>query len=414
MRSKELHNFQYIYWKKEAKPIYLFIDDFKAKLDYVQKNYSLAKSQTRRSDFRKNGTYYLFTKNNWQNLLLRENNKYVYYKSHKYKDENNEKAMKGIPINSGTKAKQMWNKLFKEQYGITEKTAFGYCDRKLIHRCIPKSVYYINEAFSNTLLHHVSKGDYSSNYPFNIKGDLPDWHNHITLKGTWKPTKDYPFAYYIKSGLIAEYNNFDGHDWLNYSFAVNLLRKPTKHDPLGFDASINENDDITILCKKSNYRFDDVVNKLYEDKCNNVIYDNNLTAKQALNECIGFMHRADLSNGSFRLDHIAAFVLGRADNAMLNNWIKLTYLHIDVLQVIVDGIIYKSDKIIGIPDNEKKVGSLVQEVHDADFIMRGVNAYMFFKDNKCIQERHGAYDKDILTDKPEDIFKWKKEIRNEY
>lgn len=107
MRSKELHNFQYIYWKKEAKPIYLFIDDFKAKLDYVQKNYSLAKSQTRRSDFRKNGTYYLFTKNNWQNLLLRENNKYVYYKSHKYKDENNEKAMKGIPINSGTKAKQM-------------------------------------------------------------------------------------------------------------------------------------------------------------------------------------------------------------------------------------------------------------------------------------------------------------------
>ena len=412
-----LHDFKYIYWERDDDVIrkVVSINQFKTKYNLLLNEGKLVEHKTKRDEYKDNNSYFYDEKCNYRHLYCREDDKYVHYVSHRYKDDLNKLRQLGKRPKNGSKAKKMWSKLFKEEYGITEKTAFGYCDRPVIHKCVPKAVYYINNAYNNSLIHHVSKGDYSSNYPANIMGDLPDWHTRIQCNGTVAPTEEYPFAYYIKSGHLAEYNRFDTHNWVYHdTYSMYLLRAPSKKDPVAFDPKVKRDNDITILCKKSNYRFDNVVKRLYRDKCAEVMYDETFSAKQALNCCIGFMHRSDLSNDSYRLDHIAAIVIGRANDAMLKNWMTLSYLHIDVLQVVVDGIIYKSDKIIGVPEEEKYIGALVQEVHDADFIMRGQNAYMFFKDGQLIQVKHGAYDEDIETNKPEDIFKWKKkEITNE-
>lgn len=148
---------------------------------------------------------------------------------------------------------------------------------------------------------------------------------------------------------------------------------------------------------------------MYNDKCDEVKYDIDFTAKDALNKAIGCMHRSNLNDLSYRLDHVAAIILGRAAQKMLDNYEYLTSQNIPVYQIVVDGIIYGSPIEIGVHD--KKLGSLDQEITDAKFVMRGSNAYMFFNNTgKLIQEKHGSYDKNILTDKPENILDWGNEV----
>ena len=78
----------------------------------------------------------------------------------------------------------------------------------------------------------------------------------------------------------------------------------------------------------------------------------------------------------------------------------------NLIHAAVDGIIYRGDCVK--TDSDVYIGCLRKEIEDADFIMRGANAYMFFSNGKCIEMKHGAYDENLISDEPLDIFKWSK------
>ncbi len=217
------HKLLYIYWRKEAKVVHLLVDEFNDKYNEFFRTRKESPSKSIREDFMDGDTYTYSQVGYWRKLYCKDKGKYTIYISHAYDDKINEECKLGQHENPGTKSKHIVNDLFKKEFGITEKTAFGYSDGALINKCVPKSLYYINESYNHKNLKHVSKVDYSSNYPSNLIGDLPDWHKHITLKGTWTPTKEYPFAYYVNSGHVAEYNRFDTHQWLDSEIAGSLF-----------------------------------------------------------------------------------------------------------------------------------------------------------------------------------------------
>lgn len=393
------HKLLYIYWKKDAEKVYLLIDEFQNKYDEFKKHRKVSPSNCVRVDFMDENTYTYSEKGYWRRLYCKDNGKYTIYISNIYNDKVNELCKIGEYESEGTKSKHIVNDLFWKEFGVTEKKAFGYSDGELINRCVPKSLYYINNRYSNKNLNHVSKVDFSSNYPSNLIGDLPDWHHKIILKGTWKPTKEYPFAYYINSGHVAEYNRFDTHKWLNNEIKECLFN----YEKLNI---INDMDDVTILCAKSKYNFNNVVNTIYDARIKGIKIDG-VDPKLVINQTIGCMHRKDVENATYKLYHIAAIVLGRASQCVLDVYNKLRSYGVTVLQMVVDGIIYNAPGEIG--EHKKYLGALKQEVTDAKFRMRGINAYMFFDQNdNFIQERHGAYNADIETSRLKDIDKWRK------
>lgn len=387
-----LHQLNYIFWKNEETYKIIKINDFEEKLKYYRKNGHLVEHKTIRKEWDELA-YYFEEKGYYHHLYTYEGvGKYVHYSCNSFDDSKNKVEVR--TARTGRNSNRIEQKLFKEFNGVTERVAFGYCDRELIYNCIPKQLYYINKKYLHKNLTGISKVDYSSHYPDNMRGQMPDWKTSKQFKGRVEPTEEYPFAFYVKSGMCAEYGRFDMHDWLNSRYVFQLFGN--RYTP------IEDDDDITILCKASKYTFDKVIEHLYEKKQKGEQIDG-IDAKMVLNASIGFKHLSNKKNKRSRLDHIAAIVLGRANQQMLD---IVDILGDRVLQIIVDGIIYKGKMEIGV--KEKYLGALRQEITDCDFRMRGTNQYIFFKDGKCICECHGGLNDNLKTEKLEDIEEWRR------
>lgn len=296
----------------------------------------------------------------------------------------------------GKRANQIFKSIFERINGVSERKAFGYCEREKIARCVPKQLYYIDESQKNKNIPHVSKIDKSSNYPAHLCGRVPTWQGHKEIAGTVKPSKEFPFAFYIKSGHSAEYGYYDTHKWLDTPLCMNLFGD-------NYDAHVDKPDDVTILCKASKYKYDDVIKEVYEKKQAGETYDGT-PAKVVMNASIGFKHLSNKNNKQNRLDHVATVCLARANEDMLKDFRRG-----NTLMIVVDSIIYKGATERG--ENVAKLGKFKQEITDATFRMRGINQYAFEKDGKIIDICHGGFDSNLTTNRLEDIDKWgKKDI----
>ena len=78
----------------------------------------------------------------------------------------------------------------------------------------------------------------------------------------------------------------------------------------------------------------------------------------------------------------------------------------NILQIIVDGVIYKGKYKLGI--DEKKLGKLHQELTDCEFRMRGTNQYIFMKNGEFVDWGHSGFNDNLETNCLEDIEKWSK------
>lgn len=384
-----MYNFiNYIYWKKEATKIHLTQDEMKDKLREVSETRKKidGKVKTRRDLFT-NDTYKLDSKGNYLSLYLLENDKYMIYTTNAADDDKNDDNIES--------PEEIFADKFKEINGLTLRKAFGYVD-KTIKRCIPRSIYYVNEKYVNTKRPLIASSiDMSSQYPSGCYGLLPDAHEFIKVEGVAKPTAEYPFAFY-SSGHLAIYNELDTHDWLDDYFYRYLFRFD-ENDPYGL-----KDEGITILCKASKYTMDSTWDYFYEKKKSCAKGSSEYkSAKLVMNQTIGCWHRGDkdtksknrdYDNGSsYKLAHIVAVTVARGNKRILDMCKRIGYLR--VIHICVDGIIYMgADKQASDDPKAIKIGEFEQEFAGANFKMMQINCYAAEKDGKIVKFKHAGFD----------------------
>ena len=283
-------------------------------------------------------------------------------------EEDSLKATSGI---TGMEAFEYVEDLFQKtkNTNITLYRAFSgskYRDvYKSIKRCVPKQIGYITPYNAE----HVIKGkcfkaDVSSAFPSQMTKSLPTLHDYIKYEGRVEPTKEYPFAFYIKSGHIKIYNELDTRNMNNdyYSFYKDV-----------YDDTVEENDDITILCKESEYSLKDEFEYMYSQR------KKDINQKMYMNACIGFFHR----NGDPRLAHIAAVVIARNNNEMMNRVLQLDADNNGILYIATDCVVWRG-KESDIATDDKYLGSFTYEGRNGSFYGVMVGAYQFLDENGLI------------------------------
>lgn len=263
--------------------------------------------------------------------------------------------------NIKSKFKELTNKTFKQCFGTVEGN---------LERCVPKQLYWSK---SKPYLGNVSSIDFSSHYPASLCGILPDSHSAIIKKGTVKPTAEYPFAFYIKSGHMAIYKELDTHNWLfNQNlkledlFRLKTIKKPDNIKVFDdtFKQYIKPDEDETILMKASAYTLKDVYQHFYD------LRKVDPNAKLALNASIGQMHRKIYNRDKYA--HLAAIAIARANQKILDLLTKINFE--DIIQIQVDGILYKGNQQYGIFD--KYLGAPIQEVLNRPCRWERLGVYM--------------------------------------
>lgn len=417
MVNRRFHHIHYINWNKEV----LIENVHKITLQELQEISSdLIKYKARQTEHltiryeyvkEDSDAYHIVRRGSWWYLYLwrYKTNTYHVYTTHAIDNTKNVKEND----HPGYRAQKSLESEFEKRNNTTMRKAFGYSDES-VKRCIPKPFSYYNERYSSldklNVIDNVSYDDISSCYPSAIRGKLPDWSKRKVINGTVSPTKEYPFAFYIKSGFMAEYDRYDTHKWLDCRFNKNILRLEKSGRPSidkwMQDIYVSKDNDITILCPNSDYELGDIYEDWYEIKKNCIIdSDEYIEAKLGLNSSIGRMHLTNYNR--FKLAHIAAVVMARANDYML----KLANVlgERNILHIVVDGIIHKG-KPLGIKD--KELGVLHNEFANGQFVMLKTNQWIAKVNDKFIC-RHGAMNDTIdgsdIDDVQSfnDIYKWK-------
>ena len=305
------------------------------------------------------------------------------YKLKGYKCKIHVAHVDGDMSHKGSSALSTVKQKFTELTNSSFKRAFGTVNKNIL-RCIPKQFYWAN---STPYVGNISCVDYSSQYPSNLGKTLPDSHNAIQVKGTVKPNKDYPFAFYINSGHMAIYGEFDTHDWWlndfrNYLFRFKTMRKDFDDR---FNAYVDESEDVTVLMKASKYTLKETYEYFYNIKQtfnkDTREYDE---AKLVLNASIGQMHRKVYTKD--RYAHLAAVSIARSNNNVLSLIKPLKKS--DIVQIQVDGVLYKGDLMLGIYD--KYLGAPVQEAYCNPCRWDKLGKYMIDTGNKIIIKHQGC------------------------
>lgn len=399
MRSAIWKKIYHVQWKTESKREYMKYGDFRELLDKMYKIGHLAETFDDRSEWMKPDIFRHEIRGYWEHIYIGGPKGVRHIISNNFDDTQNTEAMGlGFIPDTGRRANTIEQKLFKEFNGVSERQAFGYSDPEL-NKCVPKQLYYINSRWINKKITCAGKADYSSHYPANLCGPMPNWDKRKVLEGTIDPSADYPFVFYTKSGHLAEYKKFDTHAWRDEAISGDLFGKNY--------SKVNPDKDVSILCPEASYRFDSTVNFLYKKKSLNECVDE-LPAKTILNSSIGYKHLRGQNNTRNRLYHIAAVCIARSNQKMVDLYNENAR---SILQLVVDGVIYMGSHELG--EQRKALGVLHQEVTDQSFIMRGVNQYMFIdrRTGECTCCAHGGFDINIKTSQLEDIRLWQRSQR---
>lgn len=399
MRNYHWKAVKQVQWKAEAKREFMKYDDFQALVDHMFKTGHLAATFNDRKEWMRPGVFAWENRGYWEHLYLGGPSGVRHIISNKIDDAQNVEAMTlGYVPDTGRRANTIEQRLFKEFNGVTEREAFGYSDPEL-NKCVPKQLYHVNSRWLNKKIDCAGKADFSSHYPANIKGPLPNWSKLKRVDGRVDPTPAYPFAFYTRSGHLAEFYSFDTHDWLDEDLCGDLFG--------AHHSKVKPEDDVTILCPEAPYRLDSTIDFLYNKKTLGESIDG-MPAKTILVSSIGYKHLRGALNTRNRLYHLAAVCIARANQRMIDLYNKHRR---SVLQIIVDGIIYMGAHKIG--EDTKALGELHQELTDQSFIMRGANQYMFIdrQSGECTGCAHSGFDFNIQTSRLEDIQVWQRSRR---
>lgn len=301
----------------------------------------------------------------------------------------------------GSKARKIACRDIRKATGRSVNSFYGY-GSIAIKNCIPRQFYYLDPTVNGRILDNMNAIDACSQYPSGFMGDMPTATGCMTVQGTVGPTAEYPFAFYIKSGHMAIYNELDTHSWMESPFADNLcpLVEPSdayRESPsIHHDYLLDPEKDVTVLMKKAEHNpFRDFFLKWYGIK-ETYPHDSKeyKDSKLVMNALIGMMHQKDFTyrKTSFRLSHLAAVAIARGNQRLLDKALEIGVDNIAMM--VVDSIIYRGSREYG--GHEKALGTFHQEVTGCRYRQLKNSVYVFMDgDGKCVKYKHGAYNRNM-------------------
>ena len=299
----------------------------------------------------------------------------------------------------GSRARKIACTDIREASGRPVNLIYGCADIS-VKNCIPRQFYYIDPRYNGRIQDCMSCIDGCSQYPSGFQGDMPTTYGSRVEDGTVKPSAEYPFAFYLRSGHMAIYNELDTHDWMDSPFRESLVPSREKPDAYRNSPSIHHDyhlepaQDTTLLMRKADINpFREFFTKYYAIK-ETYPHDSDEygDAKMVMNACIGMMHQNDYMyrRTSFRLPHLAAVAIARGNQRLLD-MAKLIGVD-NIAMIVVDSIIYRGDIVFGEPT--KALGTFHQEVTGCSYMQLKNSVYMFMDSNgKCVKYKHGSYNR---------------------
>ncbi|MBR5022282.1 MAG: hypothetical protein IKY18_03660 [Oscillospiraceae bacterium] len=235
---------------------------------------------------------------------------------------------------AGWKAHEIFQGVFEAKNGVTMRSAYGVVPASVFRRFTPKTPYYTVGA---GIYADVNMADFSSHFPANARGLLPDAHTQKEEDGRVEPTNEWPFAFYLHSGHVAQYGVFDTHEWVDKKkntatsrcVALDKQGQPVYND-------IKDAAEKTILMKASKYEMTAAFEELYRLK-----YNGNEEAKAAMNMAIGTFHKNPRHAGAedaYDYYHVAAVLLCRSNETMRQKIMEIENDGGIILMVVVDGV----------------------------------------------------------------------------
>lgn len=403
-KSGNRKKYEQIYWNGNATKIKCSEQEMHDHLNYCKEHFKKSiGSKTMLRDWPK-GSYRMQNDKYSAKLFVRDNEGKLwwYYVNAKSKDTNE------VDEAEGKKAITLANKYCKEKFGKPLVSIYGTTN-VIFRFCTPKQFYYRDIDKDGKILNHMSCIDASSQYPSGFLGDMPTSKGNKVFKGTVKPTKEYPFAFYLKSGHLAIYNELDTHDWLFSPFAEYLFQ-----DEKIECKNLDPNQDVTVLMRKAEInplaKFFDEQFKIKETfDHDSEEYKN---AKLVMNALIGMMHQKTYNyvKSNWKLAHLPSIAIARGNQKILDMASKIGIQN--VTMIVVDSIIYQGKKEFG--THEKHLGSMHQEVTDAQYRHLKTSTYAFFKDGNCVKFKHGSSNATIDDDEietPKSLFEMDNYVR---
>ena len=298
----------------------------------------------------------------------------------------NTKAADNNAAMSGRKAYMAVNRRFKQAYNKSIEEVFSGNQYKELYKeiknCIPSPVNFCDELAMGKILNGVSSADISSAYPYQLSQDMPTLHGCIFQPGRIKPDEQYPFAFYIKSHHMAIYNEFDTSEFAQYHYIY-----PSYYDSLAKwqpDDNIKEDEEITILCKRSDYSFEEIVKKLYNGRNKHPKY------KDYLNLCTGYF----ALNKNPILSHLLAVIRARHAMRMFKLYDLLFEEGMTPIMICTDAIIWQGGKSKYSTDI-KKLGAFVNKFENAEIAVGGVKKYQIKLGDDMLTMWAGNKNKDL-------------------
>ncbi len=304
-----------------------------------------------------------------------ESTRYKFMNSNETVDEQNDTM-------SGGAAYDILDGMFYREHGISIFRAYTAQKYKDLFRdlkaCVPPQPHFAKPC---GILDHGYKADVSSCFPAELSKPLPTLNGCKVVAGMKKPTKDFPFAFYLQSHHIAIYKEFSTRELRSKWYADYY---PDMYDDLILPAS-----ETTVLCPACKYSFAGVMRELYDGR------NRHAENKGVMNKTIGVFHY----NNNPRLAHVAAIVLARCIYHMIIRANMLTAEGNEVFHIATDSILWrgKMSRVACDPEEAPKdLGKFMLEEREIRFCIRSTNCYQFEQEDGTVVTRFsGNIPKDV-------------------
>lgn len=251
--------------------------------------------------------------------------------------------------------------------GVSLDKIFGGLPKEYhqYRKCVPSPINWASSALTlekGLVSEEAVKADICSAYGTEASKTLPDCHASTLKreKGKIEPTAEYPFAFYLKSGHMAIFQEGNTYE-LNKSKYIT-----SNHTIL-----VSDKEEETLLLPPSKYSLREIFEDLYEGRKDN---PNN---KGIMNMTIGMFHRKKWTQQEDNLWPLAAVIKFRCNKRIVDVCGDLIKRGQHPILINTDSIMWEGNDTEGF-DTEKKLGNFVIENRRCLAVIRSSKIYQVY------------------------------------